>query len=322
MTEDRKAPDERLLAYARPHTRVRVASKRRINLHISGEGSPTVVLMNGLGGTALTWARVQRRIEGMARVVAYDHAGLGHSDPGPLPRTSEAIVADLRAALRGAGIAPPYVLVGQSASGLHARLFAFQTPAEVAGLVLVDASSPHQGRRMDPEGSASEASLAEQLGRYGELERRARAGTLSADHPHLAEAFAQDAHLPDGLKAALAAKRLAPAEWRTLGSELRSFRGVSSEQVEAAKRPLGDMPLVVLSAGRQAILPDVPGAEARLAAWRAMHAEAAALSTRGVMRIVDAGHNMHVEGPHFVVEAIAEVLAAAGPGIARLGVQT
>jgi pimeloyl-ACP methyl ester carboxylesterase len=247
----------------------------------------------------------------VARVVAYDHAGLGHSDPGPLPRTSERIVADLRAALKGAGLEPPYVLVGQSASGLHSRLFAFQTPDQVVGMVLVDASSPHQGRRMDPQGKVDAATLREQLGRYRELERLARAGSLTADHPHLAEAFANDGHLPDGLKAALAAKRLASAEWRTLGSEMRSFRRVSSDQVEAAKRPLGDMPLIVLSAGRQAILPDLPGADTRLAAWRQMHAEAAALSTRGELRIVDAGHNMHVEAPHFVVEAIAEVLAAA-----------
>src|SRR4051812_22535349 len=123
MTDAPKPPDERLLAYARPHTRVKVASRRRINLHVTGEGSPTVLLLNGLGGTSLSWARVQRRIEPLTRVVAYDHAGLGHSDPGPLPRTSQAIVADLRAALKAAGIGPPYIVVGQSASGLHGRLF-------------------------------------------------------------------------------------------------------------------------------------------------------------------------------------------------------
>ena len=55
MTDTPKPPDERLLAYARPQTRVKVASRRRINLHVTGEGSPTVLLLNGLGGTTLSF---------------------------------------------------------------------------------------------------------------------------------------------------------------------------------------------------------------------------------------------------------------------------
>jgi pimeloyl-ACP methyl ester carboxylesterase len=73
-------------------------------------------------------------------VLLYDRAGLGRSDPGPEPRTSARMVAELRALLREAGIDPPYVLVGHSLGGLNARLFACRHPDEVAGLVLVDAT--------------------------------------------------------------------------------------------------------------------------------------------------------------------------------------
>ncbi len=304
-------PDERLLLYAAPQTLVKVGRRRRINLTISGEGSPTVVLMNGLGGTTLSWARVQRRLEGKTRVVAYDHAGLGFSDPGPLPRTSERIVADLRAALKGAGIAGPYVLVGQSASGLHARLFAFRHPDEVAGLVLVDPSSPGQGERFVPDPAERRKEQRKELARITTLLAHARKGTLTeARLGDGAWGFKPDPKLPDALNDAIRAKKTAPGEWRTLASELRAFHGISTDQVRAAQRPLGDLPLIVLSAGRQQIEPDRPGAEERLAAWRAMHAEAAALSTRGELRLVDAGHNMHVEAPAYVVEAVEEVLAA------------
>src|SRR5690606_28471284 len=82
-----------------------------------------------------------------ARVVTYDRAGLGWSDPAPGPRTAEAMVADLRALLRAAGVPAPYVLVGQSFAGLLVRLYAYLHPSEVAGLVLVDGAHEDQYQR-------------------------------------------------------------------------------------------------------------------------------------------------------------------------------
>jgi pimeloyl-ACP methyl ester carboxylesterase len=65
---------------------------------------------------------------------------LGKSDPGPKPRTSARIVAELHDLLLRARVPPPYVLVGHSFGGLNVRLFASKFPNEVAGLVLVDAT--------------------------------------------------------------------------------------------------------------------------------------------------------------------------------------
>lgn len=111
---------------------------RRIHMVSSGQGAPTVVLEAGLTGTSQTWSRVQSELARTHRVVAYDRAGLGQSEPSARPRTSRAIVEELREALRSVGVGPPYILVGHSAGGLHARVFAGLYPAEVAGLVLVD----------------------------------------------------------------------------------------------------------------------------------------------------------------------------------------
>lgn len=47
-------------------------------------------------------------------------------------------VSELRQLLREAEIEPPYVLVGMSLGGLFSRLFAYDYPEEVAGMVLVD----------------------------------------------------------------------------------------------------------------------------------------------------------------------------------------
>ena len=124
--------------YAEPQTLVSLADGRRLNLHVTGEGSPTVILAAGLAGIALDWVLVQPHVAKFARVVSFDHAGLSFSDEGPHPRNSEAIIADLRAALAAAHIDPPYLLVGHSAGGMHMRRFAERHRAEVTGLVLID----------------------------------------------------------------------------------------------------------------------------------------------------------------------------------------
>lgn len=51
------------------------------------------------------------------------------------------MVSDLHALLAAARVSEPIVLVGHSAGGLAARLFAATYPDEVAGIVLVDALS-------------------------------------------------------------------------------------------------------------------------------------------------------------------------------------
>ena len=82
------------------------------------------------------------------RVCSYDRAGYGTSAPGPEPRDSKAIVADLAALLKAAHEKGPYVLVGHSLGSFDMRLFALTYPKDVAGLVLVDPSADWQAKRM------------------------------------------------------------------------------------------------------------------------------------------------------------------------------
>lgn len=110
----------------------------RLNLRCEGEGSPVVVFDSGAGDTLATWDWVVPGLKKLTRTCAYDRAGLGKSDRGPAPRTSERIVAELGHLLARAGVRPPYVLVGHSFGGLNVRLYAARHPDQVAGLVLVD----------------------------------------------------------------------------------------------------------------------------------------------------------------------------------------
>lgn len=103
---------------------------------------PTVWLESGAFGIAADWAEVQRQLaERDMRSCAYDRAGLGQSDPGPAPRDSRAIVADLEGLIERSGERGPFILVGHSMAGLHVRLYAVTHPDQVAGVVLVDATT-------------------------------------------------------------------------------------------------------------------------------------------------------------------------------------
>jgi pimeloyl-ACP methyl ester carboxylesterase len=110
----------------------------RLHLQCAGEGRPAVVFDAALGGSSLSWTLVQPDVARVTTTCSYDRAGFGWSDAGPPPRTAGRIADELHAALRRAGIAPPYLLVGHSFGGLVARLFAARHRDEVAGLVLIE----------------------------------------------------------------------------------------------------------------------------------------------------------------------------------------
>lgn len=110
----------------------------KLSLQVAGTGAPTVVLDYGLGGGIGNWNDVFPEVARFARVVAYDRAGYGKSEPGPEPRSQTQIATELHTLLHRADIAPPYVLVGHSLGGAHIRAFAHLYKDEVAGLVFVD----------------------------------------------------------------------------------------------------------------------------------------------------------------------------------------
>ncbi|MGE5250881.1 MAG: alpha/beta fold hydrolase [Bacteroidota bacterium] len=136
-----------------------------MHIRCTGEGLPTVVVETGFGepgagGESSSWKNVVPVIEERTRVCVYDRAGLGSSDVAPGEnRTSRDIARDLHTLLADAGVPGPYVLVGHSLGGFHVRVFASDYADEVAGIVLVDASSPDQWAAIEavlPPASADE----------------------------------------------------------------------------------------------------------------------------------------------------------------------
>ncbi|MFN3514543.1 MAG: alpha/beta hydrolase [Phenylobacterium sp.] len=108
--------------------------------------APTIWMEAGAWGLAADFAALQQRLaERGLRSCAYDRAGMGFSDPGPSPRDSAAIVSDLEALIAASGEPGPFILMPHSMGGQHARLFAARNPDKVAGLVLLEATTPEMG---------------------------------------------------------------------------------------------------------------------------------------------------------------------------------
>jgi pimeloyl-ACP methyl ester carboxylesterase len=110
-----------------------------LHIHVMGKGKPVVIFENGSGDFSFIWDLVQPEVSKTTMTISYDRAGYAWSEAGPLPRTGRQIAYELHTALHNAGIKEPYVMVGQSYGGFLVRSFARFYRNEVVGVVLVDA---------------------------------------------------------------------------------------------------------------------------------------------------------------------------------------
>lgn len=86
----------------------------RLQIHLEGKGTPAVVIDAGLADQLDKLRPLQKRLARVTRVITYNRAGYGKSEPGPLPRHSGREAEELRTLLEKASIPGPYVLVGHS----------------------------------------------------------------------------------------------------------------------------------------------------------------------------------------------------------------
>ena len=149
---------------------VGIGGGRKMYMECRGSGSPTVVLVSGLGDAADVWSvtadpkngrPVFEEVAGFTRVCAYDRPGTTRTDDKPSPSTpveqptsARPAAADLDALLGASGEPGPYVLAGHSYGGPIVRLYAGAHPPEVGGLVLVDALSEDISNGLSPKQEA------------------------------------------------------------------------------------------------------------------------------------------------------------------------
>jgi pimeloyl-ACP methyl ester carboxylesterase len=269
-------------------------------LHVVLEGDttrgPTVVLECGIGGaTAASWGSVRPLAAKFARVFSYARAGLGASEPGPLPRDGIRLAEELHDALHACGAPEPYVLVGHSYGGLIARLFVNRYPGEVAGLVLIESSHPNQFGAL----RASSVRRITRLVRV--LPFCAQLGWVRAA---LAFIHIDADFLPARDRAEQRAYLTSPDHWHGVVDELVEWNRSTNPEVRATG-DLGSRPVVVLTASESA---------RRFGAWQQRQHEIAMLSTDSAHHIVaGATHGSLIADPRcarYVGLAIREVVDA------------
>jgi pimeloyl-ACP methyl ester carboxylesterase len=109
----------------------------------TGSSKPVVLFESGAFGFAGDWSYVQQQLTAQGvRSCAYDRAGMGLSDVSTEPRDGVSVAKDLEKLLTVANVPGPYILVGHSMAGARVHLFANRNPGKVAGLVLVDSTTP------------------------------------------------------------------------------------------------------------------------------------------------------------------------------------
>ena len=292
----------------------------RLHLNCTGTparvgAQPTVILEAGAGDFSVDWSLAQPGIARFARVCSYDRAGSAWSDLGPRPRTMRQIAWELHTLLQKAGERGPYLLVGHSFGGMLVRVYQSAYPAEVAGMVLVEAADINDSwtyldgkpvRVVEtatgeavPDAKSSGPLLISDIpsGPLAQITAAAREGGAGANEAPrtLLSADAQRMRTWAMSQLKMYASNDNPFQAEELAALLRELRN--------DPHPLGDVPLMVLSRGK---------AERDERAEAAHAAAQAALMklSRNSRQVVafNSGHHIPIEQPGLVVSAVRDVL--------------
>ena len=258
----------------------------KLHYVVQGDGTPVVVIDAGMDQASYDWTPIQEKMAEFATVMCFDRAGHGWSEPGPLPRTSQQNVKELRTLLKKANLPAPYILCGHSYGGITMRLFASLYPEEVSALVLVDAAN------YDP--FPDDAPVSTPPAPISIARNTAFLGT-----PRIVTRLVYASRGKEGVE--LSPMRMAihsrTKEWETLYQE---WTGQENwREVRRMIRPLGDLPVTVITGDQNELYDWWPEAQEALATSVSDNVEWVRL---------DCGHLVNDERPDAIVSAVRDIL--------------
>jgi pimeloyl-ACP methyl ester carboxylesterase len=261
----------------------------------AGQGTPTIVFEAGAMSPVIGFAAVFRVLSADHRVIAYDRAGNGASDPAEVDL--ELQLGDLTAVLEEAG---PSVLVGHSWGGLLAQLVAWERPDLIRGLVLLDPAHESFYLELPPETRA-------ELGRHPTTPVR--------EDPRSTDAFSYGLELAADIARSVDAD---PYLERLLTAACQSYL----ETDDQLFTHLEELPMILdhleeLSVRRsQSVWPKVPTALLTATLGRhtewipkvlAIQEEIATAAGGQHIVVPDSGHHLHLDRPDLVIHWTREV---------------
>ncbi|MGZ0147402.1 alpha/beta hydrolase [Kribbella sp. WER1] len=270
----------------------------------AGSGTP-VVLEAGAMSPVAAYAAVFRELARDHRVIAYDRAGYGLSDPAPLSVGQQ--VDDLVALLAAVG---PAVLVGHSWGGLLAQYATWERPDLIHGLVLLDPSHESYWDEMEPIQPPDRTKPPAADTRYEELTKAAHElaedvsrslSTNAGQGGGAADAWTDGASGRPDLVGVCLSYLVGDERLFTYLEEFPMIVGSLGEL--RARRERGvwtGLPVVLLTATKERLAewtPRVIAAQERLAA-----------ECKGRHQVVpESGHYLQVDVPELVIAAVQEV---------------
>ena len=274
----------------------------KFHLLCKGQGSPLVLLENGLWGSYPDWVYIMDGVSKMTKVCSYDRLGIGWSSKNDKPTRASDVVKNLHGLLQVAGLDEPIVLVGFSAGGLYVREYYNQFPEKVVGMMLLDSAHEQQAFRI--EHVSKDLSL-EKFCRAIAWTGVGRAFNLFGDY--VDKSFSADLH-----------EEQLRAYNRTgfcSGLILQSQGFVQDLFVGKTPNRLGELPLVVIRAGKpireQALNDSVPDSflNEHEKVWPQLQEELSELSTIAKYLVAkNSGHAIQLEQPKIVIEELARML--------------
>lgn len=258
----------------------------KMHIDCMGSGSPTIVLDAGLGDDAVTWAAVQPALAKTTRVCAYDRAGFGWSDAGPLPRDADHIASELHGLLRQAKVELPIVLTGHSISGIYMRAYAAHYPEDLAGMVFVDGSTP-----MQQENPAVKAMMGN--GPPPWVIALVANTVFAVGIPRLTGRCSQTKPGLDARSARLQAEDRCEIHVNSSMNEARNMERSGLETVHTG--PYGSLPILIFSHDpEKTMATDNPSQKLAEGAWSQMQEDLKKLSTRS-RRIIAKGSAHYIQ---------------------------
>jgi pimeloyl-ACP methyl ester carboxylesterase len=224
------------------------------------------------------------------------------------------VAENLHSLLSSANIDGQLIMVGHSLGGIYVRSFAERWPHRVVGMVLIESAHENQTARMPPEIAESQDGLMRFLAICRVV---APFGVLRI--ANVAEGYTLGLPFTEEQRGRVVAVMNRTGYCAGVTHEFEAA-ALDVDQVDPPPS-LGDIPLIVLSAGVQdslpsaaqragGITPDIM--RAANAAWNQMQEELATLSTRGTREIAaESEHYIQYDQPELVVDAVRRIVVAA-----------
>ena len=275
---------------------------RRLWLHRSGRGGPAVVFLPGASAVGLDYLNIGDQAAELTTSVLYDRGGTGWSDPAELPRTAAEVATELRDLLAAADVPGPYLFAAHSLGGAYARRFAQLFPAEVAGVLYLDAFYEATDAYM-PEGL--------HLARL----RQPDPGPLQLRlmRPFMRRMYRRMfARWPEPIRQQLIDRHLSPEWWQAGVRERSNLAELADELSRGGDLP--DVPLIALTPlgidPGMRLLMSGQALREMTEGKRRLYAALADSVTRGEHRVLDDARHSTIttDHPEAVIQAIHDLL--------------